>query len=81
MICQRCKERGIEIEMEYKGEVSLRGGKLVITYAESHKARRCLEELIGYEPRRKKKEKIKKIKKIKKPKQQRFDGQVCMFGM
>jgi hypothetical protein len=81
LICPRCEERGIEIEMEYKGEVSLRNGELVITYAESNKARRCLEELIGYESRRKKKEKIKEIREIKKPKQQGINGQVCMFGM
>jgi hypothetical protein len=61
----------MEIEMEYKGEVSLKDGKLVIIYAKSKKARRCLEDLIGYEKRGKKKEKNKKIKQ---PKQYRING-------
>jgi hypothetical protein len=78
LICPRCERRGMEIEMEYKGEVSLKDGKLVITYAKSKKARRCLEDLIGYEQRGKKKEKNKKIKQ---PKQYRINGQVCMFGL
>lgn len=49
LMCERCK-----IEMEYKGEVCLKDGKLVITYAVCSNARRCMEEIIGYEPPRKK---------------------------
>lgn len=41
--------------MDYKGEVCLKAGKLVITYAKCAKGRRLMEEIIGYEPPRKKK--------------------------
>ena len=51
LMCTRC-----EIEMEFKGQVCLKKGKLVITYAKCIKARRRLEELIGYEPPGKKKD-------------------------
>jgi hypothetical protein len=82
LICPRCEKRGIEIEMEYKGEASLKKGKLVITYAKCKNARRCLEELIGYESRRKKKkEKRNEQKVFKEGRKERIDGQICMFGL
>jgi hypothetical protein len=80
LICPRC-----EIEMEYKGEVCLKNGKLVITYAKCSKARRCLEELIGYEPPGKKKKTKGRRKesenRIKQPKQQQIDGQIHLLAM
>jgi hypothetical protein len=78
LLCPRC-----EIEMEYKGEVCLKGNKLVITYAKCIKARRCLEGLIGYDTPRKKKVTKRKGKEIKKcePKQLQIDGQVCLSAM
>ena len=82
LICPRCERRGIEIEMEYKGEVSLKNGKLVITYAKCKKARSCLEEMIGYETRRKKKKEKRDKKKVFKGRgYQGINGQVCMFGL
>jgi hypothetical protein len=82
LICPRCEKRGIEIEMEYKGEVSLKNGKLVITYAKCEVSRRFLEGLLGYESGRKKKkrEKFKEIKKAK-PREQGIESQICMFGV
>jgi hypothetical protein len=80
LICSRCG-----IEMEYKGEVCLKNGKLVITYAKCNKARRCLEELIGYEKARKKK--IKKrtgkecVERIDREKRESIEGQVYLFAM
>jgi len=74
LLCPRC-----EIEMEYKGTVCLKKGKLVITYAKCAKARRCLEGLIGYEPPGKKitrgrgKEKMIGFNRTK---QQQIDGQI-----
>lgn len=41
---------------EYKGEVCLEGGRLVIRYAKGNLARQYLERMIGYEPRNAKKE-------------------------
>jgi hypothetical protein len=41
---------------EYKGEVCLEGGRLVIRYAKGILARQYLERVIGYEPRNAKKE-------------------------
>lgn len=79
LMCPRC-----EVEMEYKGEVCLKAGKLVITYAKCGKARRCLEELIGYEPPRKTKiaKRRRKEKKIgNNQKQQQIDGQIHLFAM
>ena len=78
LLCSRC-----EIEMEYKGTVCLKKGKLVITYAKCAKARRCLEGLIGYEPPGKKKitKGRGKEKKINRAKQQQIDGQICLFTM
>lgn len=35
--------------MEFKGEVCLKQGKLVITYAKCPKGRKLMEEMIGYE--------------------------------
>lgn len=85
LICPRCEANGIEIEMEYKGEVSLKGGKLVITYAKCKIARRCLEELIGDEKARKKKVEKRAAKehveRIDKTERQRIEGQVCLFAM
>ncbi|NSW89360.1 MAG: transposase [Firmicutes bacterium] len=79
LMCPRC-----EVEMEYKGEVCLKNGKLVITYAKCAKARRCLEGLIGYEPPRKKKiakgRRKEKMVKIN-PKQQQIDGQIHLLAM
>jgi len=79
LMCARC-----EVEMEYKGEVCLKNGKLVITYAKCAKARRCLEGLIGYEPPRKKKiakgRRKEKMVKIN-PKQQQIDGQIHLLAM
>lgn len=80
LMCPRC-----EIEMEYKGQVCLRNGKLVITYAKCIKARRCLEELIGYEPPGKKKitkgrRKEKKIS-LREHRQQQIDGQIHLLAM
>ena len=80
LLCPRC-----EIEMEYKGTVCLKKGKLVITYAKCAKARRCLEGLIGYEPPGKKKNtkgrRKEKTIKISRTKEQQIDGQICMFAM
>lgn len=45
LMCLKCN-----IEMEHKGEVCFKNGKLVITYAKCATTRRRLEELIGYEP-------------------------------
>lgn len=80
LMCTRC-----EVEMEYKGEVCLKSGKLVITYAKCEKARRCLEDLIGYEPPGKKK--VAKgtgtERKIRdsRPGRQQIDGQVYLFAV
>lgn len=80
LMCPRC-----EVEMEYKGEVCLKSGKLVITYAKCAKARRCLEELIGYEPPGKKKKAARRRKeekvRINCPKQQQIDGQIHLLAM
>ena len=80
LMCLRC-----EIEMEYKGQVCFKKGRLVITYAKCMKARRCLEELIGYEPPGKKKVAEGRRKEIKirfsKPNHQSIDGQVCLLAM
>ena len=80
LMCPRC-----EVEMEYKGEVCLKSGKLVITYAKCAKARRCLEDLIGYEPSGKTKAakgrgKEKKVG-INCTKQQQFDGQIHLLAV
>lgn len=80
--CPKC-----DVEMEHKGEVCLKNGKLVITYAKCMKARRCLEELIGYEPPGKKKNAKKRRKKEKNTikfrerEWRQIDGQICMSGM
>ncbi len=80
LMCSRCG-----IEMEYKGEVCLKNGKLVITYARCIKARRCLEELIGYEPPGKtnKKTETKKERKIgvSRTDQQQLHGQIHLLAM
>lgn len=80
LMCPRC-----EIEMEYKGQVCLRKGKLVIIYATDIKARRCLEELIGYEPTGKKKitERRRKGKQdgFGEHKKQQIDNQIYLFAM
>jgi hypothetical protein len=80
LMCSRCG-----IEMEYKGEVCLKKGKLVITYARCNKARRCLEEIIGYEPPGKtnKKAETKKKRKIgvSRADQQQLHGQIHLLAM
>ena len=80
LLCPRC-----EIEMEYKGTICLKKGKLVITYAKCAKARRCLEGLIGYEPPGKKKITKGRGKEktfgIIRAKQQQIEGQIHMFAM
>lgn len=79
LLCPRCKE-----EMEYKGTVCFKNGELVIVYAKCKKARRCMEELIGYESTRKKKNgksKRKRRTEIKKFRNQEVDGQICLFGV
>jgi hypothetical protein len=79
LMCERCN-----IEMEYKGEVCLKLGKLVITYAKCIKSRRCMEELIGYEPpgkktnaERRRKEEIKRAEQAK----HGIDGQIYLLAM
>lgn len=80
LLCRRCG-----IEMEYKGEVCLKSGKLIITYAKCAKARRCLEDLIGYEPPGKKKVTARRGKEkkigINRSKQQQIDGQIYLFAV
>ena len=79
LMCPRC-----EIEMEYKGQVCLKKGKLVITYAKCIKSRRCMEEMIGYEPPAKekfregrKKENKNRFSERNKP----IEGQVRLLAM
>ena len=72
------------LAMEFKGQVCLKKGKLVITYAKCIKARRRLEELIGYEPPAK--EKIpegrrKEIKNRFNERKQPIEGQVRLLAM
>jgi diadenosine tetraphosphate (Ap4A) HIT family hydrolase len=76
----KCTKCGL-MEMEYKGEVSFKKGKLVIRYAKCNKARLFLEEMLGYESRRKKK--VRKKEEIKKSikRNSRWEGQICMFTM
>jgi hypothetical protein len=80
LMCPRC-----EIEMEYKGQVCLKKGKLVITYAKCIKARRCMEELIGYESTGKKKVeegRRKELKiRIREQKRKQINGQICLLEM
>ena len=79
LMCPRC-----EIEMEFKGQVCLKKGKLVITYAKCIKARRHLEELIGYEPPAKEKIPEGRRKEIKirfREHGQPIEGQVCLLAM
>ena len=80
LVCRRCG-----IEMDYKGEVCLKRGQLVITYAKCNIARRCLEDLIGYEPTRKKKIAKRRRKSEKtennRSRQNQLEGQICLFAM
>ena len=80
LMCPRC-----EIEMEYKGAVCLKKGKLVITYAKCAKARRCLEDLIGYEPPGKKKDtkgtRTERKIRLSGTEQQQIYGQIHMFAV
>jgi len=79
LMCPRC-----EIEMEFKGQVCLKKGKLVITYAKCIKARRRLEELIGYEPTRKEKVTAGRRKEIKNrfnEHKQPIEGQIHLPAM
>lgn len=56
--CPRCKEI-----MEYKGAVSLKAGRLEVTYAINDFARKRLKELAGiYEPSKQEKKKVPKEK-------------------
>jgi len=78
-MCPRC-----DIEMEFKGQVCLKKGKLVITYAKCIKARRRLEELIGYEPTRKEKVTAGRRKEIKNKfneHKQPIEGQIHLLAM
>ena len=77
LMCSKC-----DIEMEHKGEVCLKNGKLTITHAKCDKARRCLEELIGYEKTRKKKIKKRTGKEyVERTKRESIEGQVYLFAM
>lgn len=77
MVCSRCK-----CYYEYKGEVCLQDGKLVIKYADGRQARLCLERMIcditGIKAATSaiEKEKIKKSNP-----ERRWNGQLRLFAV